>query len=99
MYHLKFGILIDPYAWPRYPHLGIIIYNSVSINFKELRQHEKAYHAAMYQENAVVKAIEHLTQLIEASPWSVDFLEARAECHEHRGMYDDAILDLRYFWN
>ena len=53
----------------------------------------------MYQENAVVKAIEHLTQLIEASPWSVDFLEARAECHEHRGMYDDAILDLRYFWN
>ena len=51
----------------------------------------------MYQENAVVKAIEHLTQLIEASPWSVDFLEARAECHEHRGMYDDAILDLRYF--
>ena len=49
----------------------------------------------MYQENAVTKAIEHLTQLIEASPWSVDFLEARAECHEHRGMYDDAILDLR----
>jgi len=60
-----------------------------------LRGHEKSYHAAMYQENSLQKAIEHLTALIEKSPWSIEFLEARAECYEHRGMYDDAILDLR----
>ena len=49
----------------------------------------------MYQENSIQKAIEHLTALIEKSPWSIEFLEARAECYEHKGLYDDAILDLR----
>jgi len=62
---------------------------------QELRNHEKAYHAAMYQENSLAKATEHLSALIEKSPWSIEFLEARAECYEHRGMFDDAILDLR----
>jgi DnaJ family protein C protein 3 len=62
---------------------------------QELKEHDKAYHAAMYQKNGHKIAIEHLTALLESSPWSVEYLEARAECYEHRGLYDDAILDLR----
>lgn len=49
----------------------------------------------MYKQNGHKEAINHLTILLESSPWSVQYLEARAECYEHRGMYDDAILDLR----
>lgn len=62
---------------------------------QELKEHDKAYHAAMYQKNGHKIAIDHLTALLESSPWSVEYLEARAECYEHRGLYDDAILDLR----
>merc|ERR1712131_478847 len=50
---------------------------------------------AMYKQNGHKEAINHLTILLESSSWSVQYLEARAECYEHRGMYDDAILDLR----
>ena len=56
---------------------------------------DKAYHAAMYQQNSHKVAVQHLSKLIDSSPWSVKYLEARADCYEHMGMYDDAILDLR----
>ena len=49
----------------------------------------------MYQANSHKTAVSHLTKLLESSPWSVKYLEARADCYEHMGMYDDAILDLR----
>ena len=60
-----------------------------------MKEEDRAYHAAMYKQNGHKEAINHLTILLESSPWSVQYLEARAECYEHRGMYDDAILDLR----
>merc|ERR1712141_31614 len=62
---------------------------------QSLLEEDKAYHAAMYQQNSHKIATEHLTKLVENSPWSVKYLEARADCYEHRGLYDDAILDLR----
>jgi len=62
---------------------------------QQLKEEDRAYHAAMYKQNGHKEAINHLTILLESSPWSVQYLEARAECYEHRGMYDDAILDLR----
>jgi len=60
-----------------------------------LMQEDKAYHAAMYQENSHKIAAGHLTTLLKSSPFAVKYLEARADCYEHMGMYDDAILDLR----
>jgi len=60
-----------------------------------LIQEDKAYHAAMYKENSHKVAVQHLSKLLDSSPWSVKYLEARADCYEHMGLYDDAILDLR----
>ena len=49
----------------------------------------------MYKETSYKERVTHLTKLLDSSPWSVKYLEARADCYEHMGMYDDAILDLR----
>ena len=49
----------------------------------------------MYKESSYKERVSHLTKLLDSSPWSVKYLEARADCYEHMGMYDDAILDLR----
>ena len=73
----------------------MLIHLCIKIYFQSLLEEDKAYHAAMYQQNSHKIATEHLTKLVENSPWSVKYLEARADCYEHRGLYDDAILDLR----
>ena len=69
--------------------------SSSKFKFQTLMNEDKAYHAAMYQQNSHKVAVQHLSKLLDSSPWSVKYLEARADCYEHMGMYDDAILDLR----